>query len=178
MKLVVQILIRAAIVAVIPIGLKVYNMHYLKTLTVQKSQVKSELEDKKKEVKELDKKIKAYGGLSNDAKEFDEKIKILKTLAKERFKVIKILDSIQSNMGLETDEETAGTDVFFFKNINITGRNISITGVTSDEQNIKSFLLSLEKEQLYENVHLENVRSNQNDAYKHFSIKGLILETI
>lgn len=175
---VLNILIRLVVVAIAPIVLHIYNIYYIKKLNVQKNQVAQELNEKKNEIQELNKKITSFDGLKEKAKVFEDKIAILEKLARDRLKIIKILDGIQTGMGLIEEKKGNSGHFIVFKNVSIQDLKITIHGLTNDEESIKDFLITLEEENLYSDIHLESVRSEGNKSIKTFHVSGVILETI
>ena len=174
----VQILVRIAFVSIAIVSLKIYNIYYIKKLNAQKGQIQLELNAKQDEIKKLDQQINAYADLTNKADEFQKKFKVLKQLADDRLRIIKVLDSIQSGMGFNDDDGKIASEFLFFKNISIINRALTIRGSTNNVKSIQEFLISLEEENLYDNIQLENVTSDQKGQLKNFLVKGTILETI
>ena len=173
-SVVVSILIKLGFIALLPVGLKLHEVHHIKTLQSQKIQLNEELTAKKSEIKKIEEEIGSYDGLDARHDEFRDKLNILEKLGKDRLKIIKVLDNIQTGLGEPAlDKNEDSKQIMFFDSISIQGENIRIQGVTNNEDVIQNFLTFLEKENLYRSVRLESIRASS-ESLKSFMVTGII----
>ena len=175
-RLLISILIKLGFVALLPIGLKFHEIHYIQTLNAQKTQLNQELKAKKDEITKIEGEIGSYAGLNERHDEFKNKLDILGQLGKDRLKMIKVLDNIQTGLGEpSSDKNEDSKRIMFFDNIAIQGKNIRIQGVTNNEDIIQEFLTFLERDNLYSSVRLESIRAGSK-SLKSFMVTGIIAD--
>ena len=92
----VIIFFKIAFIFVAPVVLFAYEKYNLNRLETAFNQVNGELEVKNTELQKIKKEISIYAGSQERRKDFENRLEILKEMAKERINIIKVLDSIQN----------------------------------------------------------------------------------
>ena len=169
--------VKLAVIALAPLGLIFYEKYDRERLIKQREQVNSELSAKNQELQKLTAELASYKGAHTKNKEFQNKLKVLKTLAQERVMVIRVLDSVQEAMGRASEQDNMN-EFMFFNTVSIRGNRLTIAGSASKEDVIDEFVEKLQRQDtVYHSINWEDVVSNQQTKIKNFRITGEIIDS-
>ena len=125
-------------IAMIPLGLKVYEIYSITLLEKEKKRVESILSSKQSESAKLQQKITSFDYLKKQAEEYENKKNLLKNLAHSRLVIPKFLDQVQSV--IPDSVWLTGLQVIQSDKAD----SIVIDGESLNEESVNSFLTHLQ----------------------------------
>ena len=155
-KLIIGFCVRLALCALGAVGLRIYDTQNLKKLNAQKVSVNNELGELTKKQKAVEEKIAGFDDLAQKSKEFYGKLDIMQNLADERMLALTGLDQIQSSIPEEV----------WLQRVKFDRKQFTITGLSTTNKEIQSFVEGLENTELFSKVNLqESTEDHGNKRY-------------
>lgn len=145
-----------------------YEYMNISDLEDQSASINAELQRQQTEINALKQKAGKATEYEGEAKKLDEKLGILMSLSKKRLRELKALDYLQNIL----------PDGVWLSNIKYDGSNISFTGGAINDNDLGSFVTSLETSNYFQNVLVSRAveRKSGKRSYKDFEINTVLGE--
>jgi type IV pilus assembly protein PilN len=130
------------------------------------SKLENEIATVRGEIKALDVKVKAFGDLQKQIKEFESKHKIIEDLNRRKVGPVRVMESLSA----------ATPPTLWLTEFKETGGKLVITGLALDNQTVADFLKALASFHYFRDVELVETTEGGtgNTALRKFAVKSLI----
>lgn len=148
------------------IGLMIFESQQMDQLKLQQAQSQQRLVKIQNEVKVKKTEIESLAHLETEAKELEERLKVLKRLSKDRLRLVKALDYIQNI----TPERVWLTNLKYDKG------KMAILGMSVTDDDMSEFVRSLENSIYFSDVILTQAKEAKSDkgTFKSFEVNCLV----
>ncbi len=156
------LILTIVLVAVEVVALSLIYLHFrgkIKELAEKENTIK-------REIAELDKKIKDVKDFENKKKEVEQKLGIIEALAQGRELDVILLDELAKSVPYNPESRIKKR--IQLKSFSKKGGLISIKGVSMDQESIALFIENLEKSNYYKSVSLRGVTAKKEKGLSYF----------
>ena len=136
----------------------------LNKVKAQKAVVQGEFDQLNQEKQNLQNQVKGFSYMQKKSQEFNNKLAIMKKVAKKKLKVIKGLDQMQDVI----------PDKMWLKRINYRQDKFTIEGAAETNKQVQNFIEALEGTRLFSGVKLERVQEQDRTKRRTFTISSVL----
>ena len=159
-KAIFNVIIRLIICCVGTVVLMQYEQINLRKLETQRRSANSEYSTLQNEIKGIQEKISGFTYLKEKSVEFTNKLSIMEGVVQKRLKVIRGLDHIQDVIPKKV----------WLDKVNFNKNKLILNGFSDTNQQVQTFIESMEKTNIFERVVLDKVSEQGASRQKQFAI--------